>query len=304
MNEYRIASYVTDRGPRAGLIVNDQIHDLADLTGRPDCQSVLQIIEAWTVNEPLLQTLADSVSARSGLPIDRATLLAPILYPPAIYCAGANYADHIANMARRMGLPPGPDPRADGGRPFHFLKPSRSCVGQDVQVRAPSPQLDWEGELVAVIGVFARRISAEAALDHVAGYMVGNDLSARDIGFRPQVPRTSIFHHNFIEHKGFEHSAPVGPWIVPKAQVNNPMGLSIKTWVNDSLKQDGNTSLMIFSLQEQIAYLSSITPLYPGDIIMTGTPAGVGAESGEFLHAGDCVKVSIEQLGTLTTRIA
>jgi len=197
-----------------------------------------------------------------------------------------------------------PDPRADGGRPFHFLKPSRSCVGQDAQVRAPSPQLDWEGELVAVIGVFARRVTAEAALDYVAGYMVGNDLSARDIGFRPQIPRTSIFHHQFHRTQGFEHSAPVGPWIVPKVQIGNPMGLSIKTWVNDSLKQDGNTSSMIFSLQEQIAHLSSIRPLCPGDIIMTGTPAGVGAESGEFLHAGDCVKVSIEQLGTLTTRIA
>jgi len=141
------------------------------------------------------------------------------------------------------------------------------------------------------------------ALDHVAGYMVGNDLSARDLHFRPNLADTNPFRHSWLDHKSFEHSAPVGPWIVPADQVGDPAGLKLRTWVNGNLKQDGSTASMVFSLSEQIAYLSSRNTLRPGDIIMTGTPGGVGAETGEFLKVGDVVTVEIERVGSLTTFI-
>ena len=304
MIPFRLATFESTTGPRSGLIVGELIYDLAELTGRPAFSSVLKVLEEWATTEAVLQDVANETLQDRGKPIDSVQLLAPVHYPPAVYCAGANYADHVANMERKMGLPPGPDPRADGGRPFHFLKASRCCVGHNTTVRAPSEMLDWEAELVAVIGIEARKVSTSEALAHVAGYMVGNDLSARDLGFRRQLAPTSVFSHSFLDHKSFKDSAPVGPWLVPASAIADPANLHIRTVVNNSVKQDGNTSGMIFSLQEQIAYLSSVTPLYPGDIIMTGTPAGTGAESGEFLNPGDQVTVSIEGLGDLTTQIA
>jgi 2-keto-4-pentenoate hydratase/2-oxohepta-3-ene-1,7-dioic acid hydratase in catechol pathway len=304
MTSYRLASYQGSQGPRAGLVVAGLIYDLATISGRENFQTVLGVLADWRSSQPLLETVAGRCRDAKGLPVVQVRLLAPVLYPPAIYCAGYNYADHNANMERRLGIPPGPDLRATGFRPFHFLKASRCCVGQDSTVRAPSKELDWEGELVAIIGIEARNVSASSALEHVAGYMAGNDLSARDLGFRPQLPPTSIFYHSFIDHKSFEGAAPVGPWIVPASEVPDPSNLRIRTEVNGAIKQDGNSSGMIFSVQEQIAYLSTVTPLYPGDLIMTGTPAGAGAETGEFLRPGDRVTVSIEGLGSLTTCIA
>lgn len=303
MTGFRLATYQHPKGPRAGLIVGDRLHDAAALTGQAEDASVLALLERWQEKEPLLRDCAGSVATDAGQPLDRVTLLAPILYPPAVYCAGSNYADHVAAMERRFNLPPGPDPRADGGRPFHFLKASRCCVGTDSVVRAPSSMLDWEGELVAVIGREARNVSVAEALDHVAGYMVGNDLSVRDLGFRRQLPATSIFHHSFIDHKSFDRAAPVGPWIVPARNIPDPYALVIRTEVNGVVHQNGSARAMIFSIEEQIAYLSSVLPLVPGDIIMTGTPAGTGAEAGEFLKPGDRVDVSIDGIGRLTTHV-
>jgi 2-keto-4-pentenoate hydratase/2-oxohepta-3-ene-1,7-dioic acid hydratase in catechol pathway len=304
MASFRLATYESPTGPRAGLIVEDQLYDAATLCGRADYDSVLSILQQWRASEPLLRQAAADAGKQQGKPLAGLRLLAPVLYPPAVYCAGANYADHVAAMEKKLGLPPGPDPRADGGRPFHFLKASRCCTGNDVAVRAPTAMLDWEGELVAVIGEQARNVSVDDALKHVAGYMVGNDLSARDLGLRRQYPTTSIFYHSFIDHKSFEDAAPVGPWIVPASEVADPAALTIRTEVNGELKQNSSTSKMIFSTQEQIAYLSTVITLYPGDLIFTGTPAGCGAESGVFLKPGDNVAISIEGLGTLTTRIA
>lgn len=303
MAGFRLATYQHPDGPRAGLVVDEMLHDIASLSGRPCDASVLALLESWQDSEAMLRNLAAAVRPEDGQPLDQASLLAPILYPPAVYCAGSNYADHVAAMERRFNLPPGPDPRADGGRPFHFLKASRCCIGTGRRVRAPSAMLDWEGELAVVIGRTARNVKASEALDHVAGYMVGNDLSVRDLGFRRQLPQTSIFHHSFIDHKSFDRAAPVGPWIVPASDIPDPYALVIRTEVNGVLRQNGPVSAMIFSIEEQIAYLSSVLPLFPGDIIMTGTPAGTGAESGEFLTPGDRIDVSIDGIGRLTTHI-
>ena len=134
--------------------------------------------------------------------------------------------------------------------------------------------------------------------------MVANDLSARDLGKRPQMPPDSAFRHDWIGQKSFDGSCPLGPWIVPAREIPDPQNLGIKLWVNGALKQDSHTSKMIFTLAEQIAHLSSRITLYSGDVILTGTPAGTGAGRGEFLKAGDVVTVSIDGIGKLTNTFA
>ncbi len=144
----------------------------------------------------------------------------------------------------------------------------------------------------------------EKALDYVAGYTIANDLSARDLARRTQLPPTSPFHFDWSAHKGFEGSCPLGPWIVPGAAVPDPQRLAIRLWVNGVIKQDSNTSEMIYSVAEQIAHLSSLATLHPGDLVLTGTPAGVGTPRNEFLQPGDHVEVEIEGLGRLENWIA
>jgi 2-keto-4-pentenoate hydratase/2-oxohepta-3-ene-1,7-dioic acid hydratase in catechol pathway len=164
--------------------------------------------------------------------------------------------------------------------------------------------VDWEAELVAVIGRPAKNVSVDDALGYVAGYTVGNDLSARDLSARLHLSGNSPFKYDWVSHKSFDGACPVGPWIAPAKEIPDPQNLSIKLWVNDVLKQDSHTSKMIFSTAEQIAHLSTRITLHPGDLILTGTPAGVGMARQEFLKAGDEVKVWIERIGTLAFKMA
>jgi 2-keto-4-pentenoate hydratase/2-oxohepta-3-ene-1,7-dioic acid hydratase in catechol pathway len=164
--------------------------------------------------------------------------------------------------------------------------------------------MDWEIELAAVIGRPAKDVTKENALAYVAGYMASNDLSARDRGRRPGVSDTSFFKMDWTKHKTFEGSCPIGPWIVPASDIADPQNLGLKLWVNGELKQDSNTGKMLFSLAEQIEQLSINMTLHPGDLILTGTPSGTGAESGSFLKAGDVVKIWIEKIGEIENRMA
>ena len=229
----------------------------------------------------------------------------PPLQPGTIYCAGANYADHVAEMARSRNEPPPPDPRSLGLKPWFFIKPRNCVVGPGARVARPPgcAKLDWEAELVAVIGAPARKVTPEEALNYVAGYTIANDLSARDLSRRAQVPPGSPFHFDWTAQKGFEGSCPLGPRLVPAAEIPDPQSLAIRLWVNGALKQDSSTRQMIYSVAEQIAHLSTLITLQPDDIILTGTPAGVGTPRNEFLQPGDKVEVEIERLGRLETFI-
>jgi 2-keto-4-pentenoate hydratase/2-oxohepta-3-ene-1,7-dioic acid hydratase in catechol pathway len=160
--------------------------------------------------------------------------------------------------------------------------------------------VDWEVELAAVIGKTAKDVPVEKALDCVAGYTIANDLSARDVMKREKNPATSPFHYDWLSQKCFDGSCPLGPWIVPSSDLAYPQNLALKLWVNDTLMQDSLTSKMIFSTAEQIAMLSSRVTLYPGDLVLTGTPAGVGTPRRLFLKPGDTVKLWIEGIGELS----
>jgi 2-keto-4-pentenoate hydratase/2-oxohepta-3-ene-1,7-dioic acid hydratase in catechol pathway len=306
---YTLATYETAQGPRAGAVSNDAVFDLAELTGKPSYATMLGVLDDWAKAEPLIEAAvakkAEKGSSATGSPLAKVRPLAPVLYPSAIFCAGANYSDHMAEMARVLNLVLEPDLRKGGLAPWHFIKASRTVVqtGARIPVPAGAQKLDWEAELTAVIGRAAKNAPVERALDYVAGYTVANDLSARDFVVRPNVPESSPFRYDWIAQKSFDGACPLGPWIVPAKQIPDPQRLGIKLWVNDVLKQDSHTSKMIFSVAEQIAQLSARLTLHPGDLILTGTPAGVGMARKEFLKSGDVVRVWIEDVGTLTTAL-
>ena len=155
-----------------------------------------------------------------------------------------------------------------------------------------------------MIGRVATSVPVTEALDYVAGYTVANDLSARDFTRRPNVPLSSPFLYDWVSHKSFDSSCPLGPWIVPSKTIRDPQNIAIKLWVNDILKQDSHTSQMIYSVAEQVAHLSTRITLHPGDLILTGTPAGVGLARREFLKPGDTVRVWIDGIGTLTNTLS
>ncbi|MEO7404465.1 MAG: fumarylacetoacetate hydrolase family protein, partial [Burkholderiales bacterium] len=291
--------------------VDGKVYDAAPaLSGAPGrADSVKAILESWDAMRPALREAADRAlegKLAGGKPLASVRLLAPILYPGSIYCAGANYSDHVLEMAKMANRPPDPNPKQQGAKSWHFIKPPRGTVvgpGAVVERPAGCQKLDWEIELVAVIGKEARNVSVERALDYVAGYTIACDVSARDLGRRSGTPETSPFYYDWVAHKSFQGACPLGPWIVPAELIGDPQQLALKLWVNDVLKQDSNTSQMIFSTADQIAHLSARVTLYPGDIILTGTPAGVGAGRGEFLQPGDRVKLEIEKIGVLEHRI-
>ncbi len=303
MSSYRLLSYQSSDGPRAGLAVGNTVYDLATLSARPAYASVLGVLNDWAAAKPFLAEAADSVAGKFGKRLNSIALLAPVLYPPTIYCAGANYSDHVANMAKIQNIPNEPDPHELGLHPWHFVKVSRCAVATGDAVELTCEKLDWEAELALVIGTKMKNVPLDKALDHVAFYTIGNDLSARDLTARPHIAVQSPFKYDWIGQKNFDGACPLGPWLVPAEEIGDPQKLAIKLWVNGVLKQDSNTSRMIFTAAEQISHLSSRITLYPGDVVLTGTPSGVGAERGEFLKRGDEVKITIEKIGDLVNHI-
>ena len=310
--DYQILTYRTVTGEAAaGVLVRSSVYNVASQPGLAHCRTVMDILNDWRNTEKLLRDAAKSIdaSAAVGLPLADLELLAPIPNPGAVYCCGANYTDHINEMRPMLkNLPQDITERQlVGDEPWHLVSTVRgSIVGPGTSVPKPhgSQRLDWEIEMAVVIGTTARGVSVERALEHVAGYTIANDLSARDLSIRPEVHEAIPFRTDWTTHKCFDGSLPCGPWITPASQISDPQQLDLKLWVNDELMQDSNTSQMVYSVAQQIAKLSVNKTLYPGDMILTGTPAGVGAGRGVFLKSGDKVRMTIEGIGELQHSIA
>jgi 2-keto-4-pentenoate hydratase/2-oxohepta-3-ene-1,7-dioic acid hydratase in catechol pathway len=311
---YRLATYARPDGvARAGIVVDDEIVDvergLGTLGQGPvgAVRSVLSILEQWQELGPKLRLLARgirtgslSVSARS--PLSSVKLLPPVMYPGTIFCAGANYKDHVAEMSRALNLPEEPDPHELGLKPWHFIKPSAPCVratGASIALPRYSRRVDWEAEIALVIGRQCRDVSVSEALGYVAGMTIVNDMSARDHLKREKVPVDSPFRFDWVSQKCFDGSLPMGPWICPLADIDDILDMAIRLWVNDELMQDSSSANLIFSFAEQIAHLSTRLTLRPGDVIATGTPAGCGAARGRFLQPGDRVRIWVQGIGEL-----
>jgi 2-keto-4-pentenoate hydratase/2-oxohepta-3-ene-1,7-dioic acid hydratase in catechol pathway len=306
MANYNILTFESEGRPKAGLLVDERVHDAAALTGEPTYESVLGILQDWDTAQGRLSDAAGRADQGKGASLSDVVLRAPILYPPTIYCAGANYKDHAEEMAHHTNRPVEPDPHTRGLKCFFFLKTGRAVADPDstLDVTGLSAKLDWELELAAVIGRTAKRVSEEDALDYVAGYTVANDLSARDFLKRPHIADASPMKNDWQSCKNFDNSTPLGPWITTANQINDPHDLSMTLKVNHEVKQQSNSGSMIFNIREQIAHLSERITLYPGDVILTGTPAGVGVARNEFLKSGDVLTLTIDSIGTLTNRIA
>ena len=299
---YRLVSYADGGKPKPGVLIGERVVAPAELlpgVGDIDTDSILGLLRAWDKVHLRLHAAAHNIKAEVGVPLNGIKLLAPILYPGVLYCAGANYWDHLKEMADIAERTTGKRPSmTKNPEPWFFLKTTAgSIIGTDTPARLPSfsKQVDWEAELGVVIGRPTRNISEVNAFDAVAGYLVVNDLSARDLMKREGTP----FIYDWLGQKCFEDAAPMGPWFTPAAYVADPNDLAIKLWVNGVLKQNSNTGQMVHGIAEQIAYLSRHITLQPGDVIATGTPAGVGMPRGEFLKAGDEVKIEIAGCGVL-----
>ena len=305
MQGYRLLSYSLDGSPpQAGVLVEDRIHSAAVLL--PDVEqsfSVIGLLHSWDAVHQRLHDQAGLLSPGLGIALEAATLHAPVLYPGALYCAGANYWDHLAEMSEVAKRLTGKAPSmVKAAEPWFFLKTTAgSIIGpyDDVHLPAFSQQVDWEAEIGVVIARRTRNIAEADALSAVAGYLILNDLSARDLMKRDGSP----FVYDWIGQKCFDDAAPMGPWLTPAPYIHDSGDLPIKLWVNERLKQDSNTSKMVHGIAEQIAYLSRHVTLQPGDIIATGTPAGVGLPRNEFLRPGDRVRIEVEGLGSLSNKM-
>lgn len=289
---------------QAGVHKTGLLHQ-GKIYASPRYASVLEVLDDWERANGKLATLGEDLPQREA--VGGATLVAPLANPRTIYFAGANYGDHVEEMRRELNMPLESDPKGRGQKPWHNVKVGgASVVGPGAQVHMPagSKMLDWEIELGVVIGKRAKDVSVDEAMDYVAGYVVANDLSARDIFSRGGVPDGSPFKWDWVGQKSFDGSCPLGPAITPARFVGDPMNLAMKLWVNDELMQDSNSSRMLFNIADQIAHLSTRISLMPGDLLLTGTPSGVGAARNRFLQPGDVVRQWIENIGEFEFSIA
>jgi 2-keto-4-pentenoate hydratase/2-oxohepta-3-ene-1,7-dioic acid hydratase in catechol pathway len=303
MASYKLVTFDAGQGARAGIVVGDTVYDVAEGTGNAKDASVRGIMNDWANAKGRLEKLAGA--PKGGRKFASVKLLPPIPDPIGIFCAGANYTDHVAEMAKAHGTPMEPDPHTLNLKAWHFIKTAGTLAahGETVHLPRRSKKVDWEVELVAVIGKKATDVPLDKALDYVAGYTIGNDLSARDAHIRPGIPVGSPFRNDWLAHKSFDQSCPCGPWIIPAEDFKDPQNLKIQLYVNNELMQDSNTKSMIFNIAEQVSHLSEKLTLHPGDLILTGTPAGVGTPRNKFLQPGDTVRCHIEGIGDLENKL-
>ncbi|MCC7040060.1 MAG: fumarylacetoacetate hydrolase family protein [Burkholderiales bacterium] len=237
--------------------------------------------------------LAELAARGKVTPVAASALAAPYV-PDKIFCAASNFIEHANEMGTVLAA-------KSESKPYMFLKLANTVIGPGEAIRMPpeTTMLDWEIELAAVIGTRCRRIKVEDALSVVAGYTIVNDVSARDLNMRSDYP----FKFDWFQGKCHDTFAPLGPWIVPASQIPDPQAVHLKLDVNTTTMQDDTAANMIWTVREQIAYLSTIVTLEPGDVIATGTPTGVGMGRNVYLKHGDLVTATIDGIGTIANRV-
>ncbi|MGE3272087.1 MAG: fumarylacetoacetate hydrolase family protein [Chloroflexota bacterium] len=297
MRRFSLATIVRQHGSQerdvSALVIDGRLYPLDTLApDRPELHDGLfGLLQRWDGVYPALAALADAVGPRMpGLaPDDRSIrIVTPIRFPRAIFCTVFNYYD----FAAEAGVQP---PDKSAARPYVCIKLPHGVVGPNETIVLPhtSKQVDWECELGAVIARPCRNVFLRDALDYVAGYTIVNDISARDIIQRPDWPN---FASDWLESKNFDTGTPIGPYVVPRELVPDPQQVRLKLTRNGVVQQDGSTASMIFSLAEQIVHISRTMTLLPGDVIATGTPAGVGWKRGLGLQPGDTLALEMPDL--------
>ena len=282
----RIGTFNVGGLTQLGVISDEGVQYLNDSQGWP--ATMVEWISASEEMEDRYSTLKDGIDIS---PIDNRSLIAPI--PKLIgnvMCLGKNYAAHAEETAGK-----GSSPSVETGYPLVFTKGTNTINGPYGKIPydpSVSSQIDWEVELAVIIGRECINVDVHNALSNVFGYTVLNDISARDIQYR---------HKQFYLGKSLNGSCPMGPWIVTSDEIGNPQCLDIKCWVNGELMQESNTSDQIYSVAETISIFSKGHTLFPGDVIATGTPAGVGfvRKPPRFLVPGDVLESEVEGIGRM-----
>ena len=294
----RLATYLADGQPRAAVLASDQtLVAVGDLVAGGPLQ-MLDVLDAGPSFWDRLRAAA--TSARGGQPLSTARLLAPLPRPRRnMFCVGWNYSEHFAEGQGARG--PSDDAAKIPDYPALFSKQPNGVVGPEAPVWHPAPvsnELDWEVELTVVVGTAGRDISEAQALEHVFGYTVGNDVSVRDVQRR--------HGGQWFKGKNFDTHCPLGPWIVSADEIGDPQDLRISLRVNGVTKQDSSTRFMVFRIPRIIKELSTGMRLEPGDLILTGTPEGVGfaRKPPEFLKVGDLMEAEVEKIGVLRNAVA
>ncbi len=284
----------------ATLLSNTNVRHALSLDDADSPNSLLQMMQKWSYWKEKLPQIVEYWFAhhekddlRGQLDPAKIRWLPPLMYPNKLICLGANYSDHNAEMGNMTR----------SKYPFTFLKPpTTTLVGAGETVTLPdyAKMLDWEVELAVIIGKKARNVQGKEAMASIAGYSVLNDISARD-----WVPKEeqSFMGFDWVMLKGFDQSAPMGPYITPAEFISDPQALNLTLTLNGEVKQNANTETMVFSVLEIVEHLSKVMTLEPGDVIATGTPSGVGfgRKPQEFLQSGDIMVAEIEGLGKLET---
>lgn len=282
----RLVTYQRSGGPRLGAVrtAASGALELVDLCDRDPSlpPSVKALLEA---GDGALVRASAAAAEGVATPLAGVTLLPPVLDPQKIICVGLNYADHAAETGAKVG-----------DEPVIFNKFPTCLRGPEAPIELPpeSNEVDYEAELVAVIGRRARRVSRASALDYVAGYACGHDVSARD--WQKHKPGKQ-----WLLGKSFDSFAPLGPWLATRDEIPHPGELPIELRLNGQVMQSSSTRQLIFGIDYLVSYLSHVCTLLPGDLIYTGTPPGVGMARTPpvFMQPGDVAEVTIAGLGTL-----
>jgi 2,4-diketo-3-deoxy-L-fuconate hydrolase len=317
---FKLGTFAKSGGtPFVAIVLNDDVVDLAQAhatyraAGRRGAlsasDSILALLESWDANFAVLQEMVaflDKEGMATGTSkLASCTALPPVIRPGKMFYAAQNFQEHVDEMLR-AGMTPASGPKFTGEKsttvPYLFLKASSCLAGahDDIEIPPGMKKIDWEAEIALTIGRKGKRIKAEQALAHVAGFMTTNDVSCRDLQIRADRPG---LRSDWLGGKSHDNFAPMGPFLVPRAFVPDHTNLFIRLSVNGEVKQNGNTSQFIFTPEEQIEYASHILTLETGDIFSCGTCGGVGQGTNTFLKAGDIMETEVEHLGKMRNRL-
>ena len=304
--------------PFAAIVLDDTAIDLAQAAeiyrgfGRRTLgttASVQGLLDDWDANFAVLQEMVavldrDGAAKAAAPTVTSLTALPPVARPGKMFYAAQNFQEHVDEMIR-AGMSPTSGPKFTGEKsttaPYLFLKAPSCLAGaqDDIEIPRGLKKIDWEAEIACAISKRGRHIKAERALDHIAGWMTTNDVSARDLQIRTDRPG---LRSDWLNGKSHDKFAPMGPFLVPRAFVPDHMNLFIRLTVNGAVKQNGNTSQFIFTPEEQIEYASGILSLETGDIFVCGTCGGVGQGTNTFLNVGDVMETEVESLGKMRNK--
>jgi 2-keto-4-pentenoate hydratase/2-oxohepta-3-ene-1,7-dioic acid hydratase in catechol pathway len=309
----KLVTYSRNQTISCGILTNKGVIDIPSVWQGPKLarrnklyeggppRSVKEILQRGSDCLTKLAELAESTDIVT--PLEQVKLLAPIPRPGKTIALAGNYSEHIREVGLSLGLSDSPRQTTV---PRPFIMPATVVIGPGEGIPWPaySEQIDYEIELAVVIGKKAKYIKPESAPEYIAGYTIVNDVSARSVTFKKnRKARPWDEFYDWLNGKWADGFLPMGPYLLTRDEVAEPQNLAMQLKVNGEIRQNANTSQMIYSVADIVSFLSHLMTLEPGDIIATGTPSGVAMATGRFLQPGDIIECTIENLGTLTNTL-